>query len=248
MLTRTYFFISLMFILGLTSCQAWEKTKTIYQGAVFPAHIDVGAEADVGEDVQRLAQVVTPVDLKLEDLARSMQRVEETSMQELQALFSRFSWLNGVAAFSPSGEILHQVPSQPIKEISFQEILEKRPPQEAGLYLEVLDQDLGPELCVVKSLHNGDQVTGHVVAHFDPRTLFKQGPGSQTLLVLAQGNVLWSGVEPDKEKKIQEKGWSKMLENKVQGDFALEDENFVWLSRYVGESPLVYVALIEKND
>ncbi|MFO7875246.1 MAG: hypothetical protein R6U55_01510 [Desulfovermiculus sp.] len=248
MLTRSYIFISLVFILGLTSCQAWEKTKTIYRGAVFPAHIDVGAEPDVGEDVQRLAHVVTPVDLKLEELARSMQRVEETSMQEAQALSSRFSWLNGVAALSPSGEILHQVPSQPIKEITFQEILDKRPSQEAGLYLEVLDQDLGPELCVVKSLHNGNQVTGHVVAHFDPRTLFKQGPGSQTLLVLAQGDVLWSGVESAKEEKIQEKDWSKMLESKVQGDFDLENEKFVWLSRYVGESPLVYVTHVEKND
>lgn len=248
MLTRTYFFIALIFILGLTSCQAWEKTKTIYRGAVFPAHIDVGAEADVGKDVRRLAQVVTPVDLKLEDLARSMQRVEKTSGQELQAIFSRFSWLNGVTAFSPSGEVLHQVPSQPIKEISAQKILDNRPSQEAKLYLEVLEQDLGPELCVVKTLHNGDQVTGHVMAHFDPRTLFKRGPRPQTLLVLAQGDVLWSGVEPGKVKMIQEKDWPKMLENKVQGDFALDDEKFVWLSRYVGESPLVYVAHVEKND
>ncbi|MFP4034555.1 MAG: hypothetical protein ACLFT5_03500 [Desulfovermiculus sp.] len=245
---RTYFFISLVFIFGLTSCQAWEKTKTIYRGAVFPAHIDVGAEADVGGDVRRLAQVVTPVDIKLEDLARSMQRMEKTSSQELQAVFSRFSWLNGVTSFSPSGEVLHQVPSQSIKEISPQKILDNRPSQEAELYLEVLDQDLGPELCVVKSLRNGDQVTGHVVAHFDPRTLFKQGPGSQTLLVLAQGDVLWSGVEQGKEKMIQEQDWPKMLENKVQGDFALDDEKFVWLSRYVGESPLVYVAHVEQND
>lgn len=246
--TRRYIFITLVFILGLTSCQAWEKTKTIYRGAVFPAHIDVGAEADVGEGLQRLAHVVTPVDLRLEELARSMQRVEETSKQEAQALFSRFSWLNGVAAYSPSGDILHQVPSQPIKEISFQEILDKRSSQDTGLYLEVLDQDLGPELCVVKSLHNGNKVTGHVIAHFDPRTLFKQGPESKNLLVLAQGDVVWSGVEPDMEMKIQEKDWPKMLEGEVQGDFVLDDERYVWLSRYVGESPLIYVAHVEKND
>ncbi|MDZ7759706.1 MAG: hypothetical protein U5L00_05570 [Desulfovermiculus sp.] len=243
-------FIFCVLIFSLTGCQAWEKTKSMYRGTIFPAQVDVEAKAGVSEEIRYLARLVTPVDTQLEELVRSTQGIGNPSERELQAMFSQFPWLNGLAAYRASGQRVHQVPAQPVKKISPQAVLDNLPSREEvdGLYLQVVEHDLGPELCLVKPIDNAGQVAAYVLVHFDPRSLFSRSPVPEDLLVLRNETVLWSGMQQDTTQRLMDKDWPSMLQAKVQGDFEVQTKSFVWLARYVGQAPLVYVVRTDKSD
>lgn len=240
MLKRSLMIVCVL-ILGLTGCQVWEKTKAMYRGTLFPAQVDVKAEDGMSQEIRYLARLVTPVDTQLEELVRKTQQIGNASEQDLQALFSNFSWLNGVGAYSSSGQLVHQVPAQPVKNISPQAELENFSPGADGLYLYVEEQDLGPELCLVKPIDNAGQVAAYVVVHFDPRTLFSRSPVPENLVVIQNGKILWSGMENGVNQGLADKDWEGMLQSEVQGDLVVHEHSFVWLSRYVGQDPLIYV-------
>jgi hypothetical protein len=230
-------------VFGLAGCQAWEKTKSIYRGTIFPAQVDVQADADVDRDVVYLARLVSPVDAQLEALVRSTQRIGNPSDRELQTMFSSYAWLNGIAAYSASGQLMHRVPNQPVKEITLKEVLDESPQPENGpeLFVQVVEQDLGPEVCLVKPVDNAGQVDAYVLVHFDPRSLFSRSPIPEDLLVMHRGKVLWSGMQPDLRQTLMDRDWEGLLQSGVQGELVVHKSDFFWLSRYVGPDPLVYV-------
>lgn len=230
-----------LLLLGLTGCQPWQTMKEIYRGTVFPADVEVGAKAKVGEDVRCLAGGVASVDAQLEELIRSAKRLDNPSPSELQGVLSKFSWLNGGAVFDASGQLEHQVPAQPIKDISGQGLGDGLFERHAEIGLKVLEMDLGPEMCLIRPVRDGDQVTAYAVLHFDPRSLFGQFPDPHDFLVIYRDKVVWSGMEPQTEAKIQEMNWTQKLQDDVQGEVTVHEDRFVWLARYVGERPLVYV-------
>ena len=236
-----------VFIIGigifcLAGCQLWDKTKSIYRGTIFPASVNVEAEADVGENIRRVAQGVADVDVQLEKLVFGLERISGPSKEELQDVFSMLSWLNGVAAVSPSGELKYRIPEQAVKKVSSADILETMPEDQVGeVYVRSLAFELGPELCVIRSMRSGDAVSDYVVAHFDPRSLFSRAAEPEALLVIHQDDVLWSGMPEKTAQRIAEKDWKRMQAQGVQGDFRIQGTQFIWLSRYIGESPIVYV-------
>jgi len=234
----------LICICTLSSCQIWEKTKSMYRGSILPAKVNVDARPDVGENVQRLVHVVAPIDMQIERLVESLERMNALSRQELESMFSRFPWLNGVGAYTPSGEVEYQIPAQPVKRLSRQDILEVLA-EEEDIYVRYLDLDLGPELCVVKPELSGEDIGTYIVAHFDPRSLFTKTTAPESLLVLYQGKILWSGTSSAFNASIEAKDWRQIQAQGVQGDFQIQDRKFVWLSRYIGKSPLVYVVYKE---
>jgi hypothetical protein len=212
----------------------------MYRGSILPAKVNMEAKPDIGENVQRLVQVVTPIDMQLEGLVKSLERMNGSSRQELESVFFRFPWLNGVGAYSPSGQMEYQVPAQPVKGLSRQDLLEVLTEKE-DMYVRCLDSDLGPELCLIKPEHSGEEVGTYIVAHFDPRSLFAKTIEPESLLVLYQGKILWSGTSSAFDASIEAKDWQQIQAHGVQGNFQIQDSEFVWLSRYVGKSPLVYV-------
>jgi hypothetical protein len=226
----------------------WEATKSMYRGTVLPASVDVGAKADVGEDTRRLVQVVSPVDMRLQEVITSLERMEQPSRQELEAVHADTSWLNGAAAYGPAGEVLFRIPDQPVKDIPAQKVMDALEGRKSGMSMHVLDLNLGPELCLVNSIQSGDEAEAHIAAHFDPRSLFAQGPEPEALLALFRDQVLWSGLPSEVVAQIAEKDWQQMLADGIQGDFNLAGQRFIWLSRYVGTSPLVYVVREETAE
>lgn len=227
-------------IVALTSCQMWEKTKSVYRGSILPAKVNVEERPDIGEDIKRLVQVVTPVDMQIEGLIVSLERMNGSSKQVMESVFSKFSWLNGLGAYSPAGEVQYHLPAQPVKKLPQHELLEVFAEKER-IYVRFLDLDLGPELCLVKPERKGKDIGTYIIAHFDPRSLFTKTSDPESLLVLYQGKILWSGTTSEIEANVEAKDWQQIQAQGVQGDFQIQNREFVWLSRYVGESPLVYV-------
>lgn len=235
-----------LLLFGLSGCQPWQTMKEIYRGTIFPADVDVGGKANVGEDIRSLARKITSVDAQLEELIRSAKRLDNPSPSELQDVLSKFSWLNGGAVFDASGQLQHQVPAQPIKDISEIALKDGLFDPLTEISLRVMDMDLGPEMCLIRPIRDGDQVIAYAVLHFDPRSLFGQFPDPQDLVVMYRDTVIWSRMGAQTETKIQEMNWTQKLQDKVQGELTVHEDSFVWLARYVGERPLVY--LIRKGD
>ena len=243
MIFRILVFLSVPVLL-LTGCRAWNVTKDVYRGYVLPAEVDVHAKADVDETVKELAASVTPVDQGLESLLRSLRSMDSPTEEGFLALLSAYPWLNGAVAFTPSGRILQRVPEQSVKQIHIQDLLQDMHTGKTSMDLVVVQSDLGPEMCVINPMQNGGEVEDYVAVHFDPRSLVQQGPRPDSLLLVHQGSVVWSGLGGEVESRIQELNWEQLLQSEVQGDFVLSQQRFGWLARYIGVHPLVYVVRI----
>lgn len=222
----------------------WKDTKKYYREYLnTPATLDFEpADAEPVED--RLASVYTPVGLALESFRRDMENQDQFPTEEwVQQMMTRYPWLNGIAVVSPDSTVFMQKPEVSMKALNFAPLFaedEKSGVREMRAYAE--NNPMGPEVYVGTPFFVNNEFKGMVVGHFDPRSLLSVCPDPARLVIIAPEGVLWSGHYIYDTTPLAKVDWKKAVESDSTDTVSNELGEFLWVSKYIGNMPLVFAA------
>ena len=226
--------------------ETWKGTKKLYYEYLNPpASIDYDDSGDLDDSEALLGRNMQIVDAKLTRFERYMMNQDRPPSQEsVNELFDRFRWVSGVAAISVEGEILAQQPEN-IKQIDFASLLEVEPITPRGLRAAVHSTPFGPEILLAAPVYNGTDLQGLFIAHFDIRLLLDGVPDPGNLVITSPQGVLWPGVFGG--TPLDGKGWAEVVRKDSSGVLSGGHGKFYWMSRYLGNLPLIFGSPAKEN-
>lgn len=99
---------------------------------------------------------------------------------------------------------------------------------------------MGPEVYVGVPVYSGTDFRGLVIAHFDIRALLPYSSRPADLMIAAPGQVMWPGRFDAQATPVASTDWSSAVTKDVYGTVANANGEFYWVSRYLGNLPLVF--------
>lgn len=238
--------LAVLFMLG--GCGVWDTTadytreswETTREFVDPPPEIDTDAYQFENPNQEKLAKLITPVDGPLTSLIRFVDNTDTLpGVDWLELLRARYPWVDRVLVTDEAGTIILMQPELPMKKISKPLVFE-------GVWrkiklLTVVDySDLGAQLYLGRPYFEDVHFAGLIGVGFDPRTLIKLSPEPDQLVVIHPGGGVWSvGADVDKDGLLAVP-WNEILKDKVNGQVAVGDKYYTWLSRYVGDDQYVY--------
>ncbi len=236
--------VTVSLLLGCgTIKKTWRDTKKYYNSltsiTVSP-HVE-GVDAD-SLDID-FAKTVSSVDKAVDDLLRHMQgRKLESWEEEIKQLQAAFPWVTGFMLIDRDGEAQYQYPEVSIKPVNVTPFLEGADEMIVEKLFAYVDRTaFGPEVYLGSPQFTGHDLTGVLVVHFDPRTLvntFSHNP--EELMIMAKEDVLWDGGDEAGAKALFAQ--VDAMFGSVSGTISSEGKQYMWLLRYVGDMPLIYVS------
>lgn len=192
---------------------------------------------------EKLALLFSPVDAKVMSLMRFATSQDfRPSPEWMDALLTRFPWVDGVIVADATGDILIRKPPVPLKRFSEPLVFESI--WRDTLVKTVVDYTpLGPELYFGTPNFQGSEFVGLHVVHFDPRVLFTFCPNPEELIIVdPRAKKLWTaGSMPiPGAESLLEQPWEEIMKKQVHGQLAVEGNHFTWLARYIGPDKFVY--------
>ncbi|MEW5772078.1 MAG: hypothetical protein AB1916_01015 [Thermodesulfobacteriota bacterium] len=241
-------------LLALTGCETmrrtWKDTQELYRTYVnVDPQVDLKAEDhDHWEAV--LAPLLTPVDMQLGELVRVVDARDSFPDDAwTDGLLKRFPWLSGLAATDMSGAVLLARPEVTLKPLNMAPLVEAGDAwRDRRLRGFIEDTPLGPEIYVATPFFKDNTLQGVIAAHFDLRSLVQLSPDPQKLLVVSSEAVLWSGGFGDLAAAVQAEPWAERLKNEVQGEIEVQGRQLVWITRYLGDRQVVYLAELPPEE
>lgn len=204
--------------------------------------VDLEQGVGCSSDEFTAARTFMPVDSELGRLVR-VQFDKDTYPPEnwMGMVLDQFTWLNGVMVTDTQGDVLAKRPSASIKSPDMQLVLKQDIAWTHGtIHWFLQENDLGPEFVLVSPFFKDNEWQGLIVSHFDFRSLAGLSPNPQSMMAFSPGSMLWTGRHSDLEAEILSRDWDGLLKDKVQGRLELDNGSFLWLTRYIGEKPLIY--------
>ena len=239
----------LLFVLALsTGCSsnqtaknAWKGTKSVWYTYVnVPANIDYGDKGKMPEYETRFSKAIMGIDIQLLALERTMQNADKPPTPEwLNTFFTQFTWVDGIVGINSEGGIVGTA-GRVEKSFDFGPLLEKDPKQNLhALRGHVHDSGSGPEVLLAVPLYDGPDFLGLVVAHFELRSLVRYSDDPESLIVTSPGGLLWSGAVAG---VLPNADWGAILRSSASGTISDSSGSYQWVSRFVGNYPLVFAA------
>lgn len=233
-----------------TMRQTWKDTQELYRTYVnVDPKVDLEAE-DHAQWEAVLAPLVVPVDMQLGELVRVVD-ARDSFPDEAWAdgLLKRFPWLTGLAVTDMSGEELLVRPEVSLKPRNTAPLATAGDAwRDRKLRSLVDDTPLGPEVYVATPFFKDNALRGVIAAHFDLRSVAQLSPRPARLMVLTPGTVLWAGGYGDLAAAVLAEPWDEILKNQVRGEIEVQGRSLAWLTRYLGDRQIVYLAeLLPEN-
>ncbi len=226
--------------LMLSGCGWWYSLTDKAASATDP-ELDYKDYAPAG-DKWRLAKLFTPVDQRIQLVARELSSIETFPNPEwYERLMDRNPWLTSVAAVDANGRLLGRLPEEAMKPLDTEQFLEFKSSWEQAEFKSFFFQtELGPEICLVQPMFLRNNWIGLIIAQFDPRSLRQFSSESDELAVLHQGLLLWPSTDANGAKALSGVDWEAVLKKSVGGRMKLDGRTFTWLARHIGDSFMIY--------
>lgn len=231
----------------MTGCKQAMKnvlkdTRKYYREYVnTPATLDFEpASAEPVEE--RLAAVYTPVGITLESLRRDMENQDVFPTEKwVDDMLAKYPWLGGISVVSPEGTLYMQKPDATMKALNFSPLFaadEKTGYRQMRAYAE--NNPLGPEVYLGTPFFVDNELKGMVVAHFDPRSLLSTCADPARLVIISPDFVLWAGHYVYDATPLASVDWKNTLLDKSTDTAQNDLGEFLWVSKYLGNLPLVF--------
>jgi hypothetical protein len=246
-------YIFLLFLvcgcLAASACQShqtlkdsWKFTKRQYTNYLnTPASVDLSDTGDRADYEIALGEAVLNIDNELSRLIRAMENTDHNPSPEWAlSMVQKFPWISGVALVGSDGVVNSRYPEYFAKEFDASPLLEPDPKQRPGMLRDyVQTSDSSPEIYLGNPVYFGEDLLGIIVAHFDPATLATLSPNPDSFIMLTPAGIVWQGRFGGGISAGTDE-WKNILENKSSGTVGSGDSTFFWLTRYIGNLPLVY--------
>ncbi len=236
--------LALAFTAGCDTFKPYVKTsKRFYKDYInTDPSIDLKDPGISDPSVRKLADLFTPVDERLEYLLRALSAQDlPPSPDWCQAFMDAFPWLSGMAILTDTGAVTYRLPTFSIKKVDFTPLLDhEKLFKDRKMASVIASSELGAEIMVAKPLFVDNEFKGLLVAHFDPGSLAKFSPEPGKLLIVAPGVSLWGGDDPSAAQALSQAKWKDILKSDVSGEQKIGGANFLWQSRFVAQSKIIY--------
>ena len=225
---------------GSSMHETWKSTKGLYYEYLNPpASIDYDDTGDLNASQARLANNMRPIDEELTRFERYMMNQDKPPSQErVDALFSRFKWVNGVVALSPEGEVLAQEPPTDMKQLDYAAFVSEERKNSRELRGDVQMTPLGPEVLLGMPIYASSELKGYFAAHFDIRVLVDRSPDPSGLIILSPQGTLWGGSADAAGSALDGREWADIVKSRIAGRM----DGYVWVCRYYGGVPLIFAS------
>lgn len=243
--TRKFVFVVLCMSFICSGCEYGSKMWLEAQRSVDPNPvIDLKKDGLQNPNDNKLALLFTPVDEQLLNLSSFLSIVDNHPDEEwFKLLFMKFPWLSGVMTLNSEAMVLMKLPEDSIKPFKPGPLMEYEGDwSEVHLKSFINYTDFGPEMYMATPFFQDANFKGLVVVHFDPRVLLNFCPRPQDLIIFhPDGGGIWTGMKDIDRESLLKVNWDKLLSSNVRGVVKAGKENYVWLSRYIGDTQIVYL-------
>ena len=242
---RILFYLLLMSALstGCSSNQnvknAWKGTKGFWYSYVnVPASIDYDDKGIMPEYETLFSKAMMGIDIQLLALERTMQNADKPPTPEwLNAFFTQFPWVDGVTGLNGEGGIVGQA-GRVDKQLDFSPLLESDPKQNIiALRGMVQNSDNTPEVLLAVPLYDGPDFLGIVVAFFEMRSLMRYSDAPESLIITSPGGLLWAGSSAGTPPNAD---WGAIARKNASGSISDASGSYQWVSRFLGNYPLIF--------
>jgi len=243
--------VSLALLMTLFACSGslFDSTGAAISGAYGeylnpPAKIDYEQTGSLAGKQFFLAEQQLVLNQALNAFGRDLANSDTAPTPESVVQFlARVPWLNGIAAIDLDGNILAQEPALPIKQIDFSALgaFEPRLGAERTATAFVAETLLGPEVVAAMPVYVDAVKQGYFAAHFDMSSLMQFVPARDYFLVFTPKTLLWEGDAFAGAESIRAKDWEALSKNQVSGTVEGADGEYVWVSYFLGDLPLIFV-------
>lgn len=243
--------LSLLLLSGCdTMRRTWKDTQELYRTYVnVDPTVDLKAEGHEAWEAA-LAPLIAPVDMQIGRLVRVVDARDSFPDEAWSgSLLKSFPWLNGVAAADMSGKVLLAKPEVTLKPLDMAPLVDLGDAwKDRRLRAFVQDTPLGPELYVGTPFFRDNTLQGILAVHFDMRSVVQLSPDPQKFMVVSPQAVLWAGGYGSLAESVRAEPWEERLKSDVQGEIKVAGRELVWVTRYVGDSQIVYLTDLPKDD
>lgn len=232
---------------GQTSHEVWKDTKRYYREYLNPpATVDFEKQGFSTPEEQRLAQGFIGIDMQLRSLERGLDNAHRPDKEWVERFLKQYPWVAGAAAVNSTGEVMARMPAFDMKNINYTPLLEPDSKQRMrDLRSAVVETPLGPEIVVASPLYAAMDFKGLFAVHFDIRALLPYSSDPENIVIASPKGVLWPGRFDIGATPLAKVNWDAVLKDSTFGTLSNSHGEFFWVSRYVGNLPLVFAVPVE---
>ncbi len=250
---RTFALFSvLVMLLTASGCEYGSKVWHDAQNYVDPnPEISLQSPGIQNPDDNKLALLFTPVDEKILSLTNVLSTVDSHPDENwFKLLFMRFPWISGVLTVDEEASVLVKLPEAGIKPFKPGPLVEYEGDwSEINLKSFVSYSEFGPEMYLCTPFFKDADFKGLVVVHFDPRILLNFCPQPEKLIIMQpDGGGIWTGSDKVNKEALLKVDWDELLDSDVRGVVKVDDVRYIWLSRYVGDTQIVYLTAAVSDE
>jgi len=242
----------IMTILLFTGC---ERVADFTDGMARYKIFEIGAteyelemsRKDISSLERSLAINIYPMDTQLTGLLRDLSVRDSFPPQAWkEKIMAEFFWLNEIAVIDKDQNILSRFPETGIKKLTYEpafpDVLSLK---QGRVMLAVEYSPLGSEVLLASGVFKEFELTGIIVVGFDPRTFIAQSKSPQEIILISANEVVWTGRFNHLRSNLEDINWDDLVSKRVRGKIKLDQDDFFWFARAVGENWLIY--LIKDN-
>jgi hypothetical protein len=238
---------SLLLVLALhTGCSPSQPVKNVWKGTKnawysyvnVPAVINYDDTGKMSEYDTRFSKAMMGIDVQLLALERAMQNADKPPTPEwLNVFFTQFPWVDGIIGLNGDGNLVGRA-GRMTKQLDYGPLFERDPKQHLhALKGHAQNADGEPTVLLAVPLHDGPDFLGLVVAFFEMRTLMRYSDAPDYLVTTSPDGPLWSGASAG---TLPYADWKAILRRGTSGTIADASGTYQWVSRFLGNYPLVF--------
>ncbi len=198
---------------------------------------------DISSLERSLAMNIYPMDTQLSRLLRSLSvRDSYPPTAWKEGVMAEYYWLNEVAVMDNEQNILSKFPDTAIKQLSYEPLFPEALSLKQGrVMLAIEHTPLGSEVLLASSVFRGFEITGLIVVSFDPRTFIAQSAAPGDIILISAHEVVWTGAYDHLRPFLEDIEWENLVSRRISGKIRLDQDDFFWFARAVGEDWLIYI-------
>lgn len=248
-------FLLILVSISLVGCRTpqtmkdtWKGTRSYYYEYLNPpAKLNMDDKGNILDYQAELGSAIGEFDLQLQELEKALQNSDRRPDAEwVTAMTTRFPWLSGIALTDEEGTPRAKVPMVFPKQFEIGNLLEVDPKQQLkDLRGFVQVHHLGPEIYVGNPVYTGADFRGVIVMHFDPRVLLARTGDPGRVVIAGPEGIVWPGMYDAESLPLAGVNWAEKVKSEYSGTVKNELGTFYWISRYVGNLPLIYAVRVQ---
>ena len=227
---------------------AWKGTRSYYYEYLnTPAKLNMKEKGSIRSYQAEMGSAVADFDMSLMELEQVLQNSDRNpDLAWVNSLTARFPWLSAVVLTDSEGYPRAMMPPSHPKGFEIGNLLEVDEKQQLkDLRAHVQEHPMGPELYIGNPVYIGTDFRGVIVVHFDPRALLARVGDPARIVIAAPSGIIWPGLYDAESTPIANIDWGQEVRKNSSGIVRNELGAFYWVSRYLGNLPLIYAVRIE---